>query len=46
MRDIRKILEDLGVEDVSKFADIYLDAYKRKQPCFNFARREVDILLT
>lgn len=45
MRDIRKMLEALG-KDESKFAGIYLDAYKREKPCFNLQRREVEILLT
>ncbi|HCF0703355.1 TPA: Rha family transcriptional regulator [Pseudomonas aeruginosa] len=45
MRDIRKMLEALG-KDESKFAGIYLDAYKREKPCFNLPRREVEILLT
>ena len=46
MRDIRKMLSQLGAEDASKFAGIYLDAYKRETPCFNLPRREVEILLT
>jgi len=37
MRDIRKMLEALG-EDESKFAGIYLDAYKREKPCFNLPK--------
>ncbi|WP_218586037.1 Rha family transcriptional regulator [Pseudomonas sp. 18058] len=46
MRDIRNMLEDSGGGDASRFAGIYLDAYKREQTCFNLPRREVDILLT
>ncbi|MVW87735.1 phage antirepressor protein [Pseudomonas sp. PB101] len=46
MRDIRNMLEDLGVEDASKFAGIYLDTYKREKPCFNLPRDLTETLIT
>jgi phage antirepressor YoqD-like protein len=46
MRDIRNMLEDLGREDASKFAGIYLDAYKREKPCFNLPRDLTETLIT
>ena len=46
MRDIRNMLEDLGEEDASKFAGIYLDAYKREKPCFNLPRDLTETLIT
>lgn len=45
MRDIRSMLDDLGVDE-RKFASIYFDSYKREKPCFALPRRETDILLT
>lgn len=46
MRDIRNMLEDLGGEDASKFAGIYLDAYKREKPCYNLPRDLTETLIT
>ena len=45
MHDIRQLLKELG-QDALEFQGIYLDAHKRRKPCFNLPRREVDILLT
>ena len=45
MRDIRKMLEDLG-EDEPKFGSIYLDAYKREKPCFSLPRDLTETLIT
>jgi phage antirepressor YoqD-like protein len=45
MHDIRQLFKELG-QDALEFQGIYLDALKRRKPCFNLPRREVDILLT
>ena len=46
LRDIRNMLEELEVEDLSSFADIYLNGYKREQPCFNLPRDLTETLIT
>lgn len=46
LRDIRKMLGDLEKGDGSRFAGIYLDAYKREKPCFNLARDLTETLIT
>jgi len=46
LRDIRKMLGDLGKGDGSKFAGIYFDAYKREKPCFNLPRDLTETLIT
>lgn len=45
MRDIETTLSALNL-DVLSFEGIYLDAYKREQPCYNLPRRETEILIT
>ena len=45
LADIRKMLKDLE-KDQSCFADIFLDAYERKQPMFSLDREHTDCLLT
>jgi hypothetical protein len=43
MRDIRNLLDDLGLRDDFSFDGIYLDAYGRSMPCFNLPK---DLTLT
>jgi Rha family phage regulatory protein len=45
MHDIRQLFKELD-QDTLEFQGIYLDAHKRRKPCFYLPRREVDILLT
>lgn len=45
MRDIRKMVEDLGGEVASKSA-VYSASNGKANPCYNLPRRETDILLT
>lgn len=37
LRDIRKLFDDVN-EDASKFAGMYLDAYKREKPCYRLPK--------
>lgn len=46
MRDIRKMLKDLGEGGETTFGSTYTDASNRQSACFHLPRREVDILLT
>ena len=46
MRDIRKMLEELGTEGQSKFAGSYVSEQNKVLPCYQLPRRETDILLT
>lgn len=46
MRDIRKMLNDLGEGGETIFGSTYTDASNRQSACFKLPRREVDILLT
>lgn len=46
MRDIRAMLEDLGISTQSKFGASKKDGSGRAVPYYNLPRRETDILLT
>lgn len=46
MRDIRKMLTEMGEGGERKFASSYLSEQNKALPCFDLPRREVDILLT
>lgn len=46
IRDIRKMLGDLGEPTALSFEGSYTDSTGRGLTCFNLPRREVDILLT
>lgn len=45
MRDVRSVLEQAEIDE-SKFAGIYLDAYKREKPCYLLPRRECDLVIS
>ena len=44
MSGIKKVLEEVGI-DHAGFSEIFLDSYKREQPCFNLPRRECDLVI-
>ena len=45
LRDIEKTLTEVGI-DLPKFESIFLDSYKREQPCYLLPRRECDLIMT
>ena len=45
LRDIETILEQAEI-DRRKYASIFLDAYKREQPCYLLPRRESDLVVS
>jgi len=45
LKDIRRILDDVEIDHV-QFNAIFLDAYKREQPCFNLPRIECDLVVS
>ena len=45
MVDIRRILKEAEIDEQA-FMHIYLDAYKREQPCYNLPRRECDLVVS
>lgn len=42
---MKKVPQVLGEKDVGNFSEIYLDAYKREQPCYRLPRRETMLML-
>ena len=44
LRDIEKTLTEVGI-DLPKFESIFLDSYKREQPCYLLPRRECDLII-
>jgi len=45
MRDIRRILEEAEI-DQSRFGSVFLDSYKREQPCFLLPKREFNLVIS
>jgi phage regulator Rha-like protein len=45
LKDIRRILDEVEIDHV-QFNAIFLDAYKREQPCFNLPRIECDLIVS
>ena len=45
MQDIRRILFDVEI-DQQEFLSIFLDVYKREQPCYLLPRRECDLVMS
>jgi phage regulator Rha-like protein len=45
LKDVRRILDEVEIDHV-QFNAIFLDAYKREQPCFNLPRIECDLVVS
>lgn len=45
LKDIRRILDEVEIDHV-QFNAIFLDAYKREQPCFSLPRIECDLVVS
>ena len=45
LKDIRRILSEVKI-DHAVFGEIFLDSYKREQPCFNLPRMECDLVVS
>ena len=43
--DVKRVLEEAAIDRL-RFESIFLDSYKREQPCYNFPRLECDLVVS